>query len=66
MFLRNIPVQITKDHPVEVVSIIPKATGDSLGRERDGGAGPAWPSGLRGRRAGVRLHIQSLERILIG
>lgn len=35
VFLRNIPVQITKGHPEEGVSIIPKATGDSLGGERD-------------------------------
>lgn len=33
--VRNIPVQITKGHPEEGVSIIPKATGDSLGGERD-------------------------------
>lgn len=28
------------------------------------GAGPAWPSGQKGKREGVELHIQSLERIL--
>lgn len=37
VFLRNIPVQITKGNPAEGVSVIPKATGDSLGRERDQG-----------------------------
>lgn len=50
VFLRNIPVQITKGHPVKGVSIIPKTTGDSLGEERlRGRSGLAqWTEGQEG------------------
>lgn len=47
MFLRNIPVQITKGHPEKGVSIIPKATGE--GKRLRGRSGLAqWAEGQEG------------------
>lgn len=63
MFLRNIPVQIAKGQTCKRGSLSSQRQLGLWG-VRLRGAGPAWPSGQKGKREGVELHIQSLERIL--
>lgn len=64
-FLRNIPVQITKGQTCRRGSLSSQRQLGLWG-VRPRGAGPAWPSGQKGKREGVELHIRSLERTLRG